>query len=43
VDAEVQRHVELGARVVRRVPGDWTTLADPAGREYCVTGRSPGL
>ncbi|GIE28205.1 hypothetical protein Ait01nite_012500 [Actinoplanes italicus] len=41
VDAEVARHVGLGARVVRRVPGDWTTLADPAGREYCVTGRSP--
>ena len=43
VDAEVARHVGLGARVVRRVPGDWTTLADPVGREYCVTGRSPGL
>jgi predicted enzyme related to lactoylglutathione lyase len=41
VDAEVARHVGLGARVVRRVPGDWTTLVDPAGREYCVTGRSP--
>ncbi|TDO32008.1 VOC family protein [Paractinoplanes brasiliensis] len=41
VDAEVRRHEELGAVVVRRVPGDWTTLRDPAGREYCVTGRSP--
>jgi predicted enzyme related to lactoylglutathione lyase len=41
VDAEVARHVALGARVVRRVPGDWTTLRDPVGREYCVTGRSP--
>jgi hypothetical protein len=41
VDAEVARHVGLGARVVRRVPGDWTTLRDPVGREYCVTGRSP--
>jgi hypothetical protein len=41
VDAEVARHVGLGAAVVRRVPGDWTTLRDPAGREYCVTGRSP--
>jgi predicted enzyme related to lactoylglutathione lyase len=41
VDAEVARHVGLGARVVRRVPGDWTTLVDPAGRMYCVTGRSP--
>ncbi|GLY03042.1 VOC family protein [Actinoplanes rectilineatus] len=41
VDAEVARHVDLGAAVVRRVPDDWTTLRDPAGREYCVTGRSP--
>ncbi|MFC4068479.1 VOC family protein [Actinoplanes subglobosus] len=41
VDAEVERHVALGASVVRRVPGDWTTLRDPLGREYCVTGRSP--
>jgi len=42
VDAEVARHVGLGAEVVRRVPGDWTTLRDPVGREYCVTARSPG-
>jgi hypothetical protein len=41
VDAEVERHVGLGARVLRRVPGDWTTLRDPAGREYCVTRRAP--
>ena len=41
VDAEGERHAELGARVVRRVPGDWTTLRDPAGRKYCVTARSP--
>lgn len=41
VDAEVARHVALGASVVRRVPDDWTTLRDPGGREYCVTGRSP--
>jgi hypothetical protein len=41
VAAEVARHVGLGAQVVRRVPGDWTTLRDPAGREYCVTSRSP--
>jgi len=40
-DAEVQRHVGLGATVVRQVPGDWTTLRDPAGREYCVTARAP--
>jgi hypothetical protein len=42
VAAEVARHVAAGASVVRRVPGDWTTLRDPAGREYCVTARSPG-
>ncbi|MEU4689325.1 VOC family protein [Actinoplanes sp. NPDC023714] len=41
VDAEVARHVALGASVVRRIPEDWTTLRDPAGREYCVTARSP--
>jgi predicted enzyme related to lactoylglutathione lyase len=41
VAAEVARHVALGAQVVREVPGDWTTLRDPAGREYCVTARSP--
>jgi hypothetical protein len=41
VPAEVARHIELGAQVVREVPGDWTTLRDPAGREYCVTARSP--
>ena len=41
VDAEVARHVGLGAAVVRRVPGDWTTLRDPVGRDYCVTARSP--
>ena len=41
VDAEVARHRALGASVVRRVPGMWTTLRDPAGREYCVTARSP--
>ena len=42
VPAEVARHEALGASVVRRVPGDWTTLRDPAGREYCVTARWPG-
>jgi predicted enzyme related to lactoylglutathione lyase len=41
VPAEVARHVALGAQVVREVPGDWTTLRDPAGREYCVTARAP--
>ncbi|MEV4351622.1 VOC family protein [Actinoplanes sp. NPDC049596] len=43
VDAEVARHVGLGAAVVRRVPGQWTTLRDPVGRAYCVTGRAPGV
>lgn len=40
-EAEVARHVELGASVVRRTEG-WTTLRDPSGREYCVTGRPVG-
>ncbi|MGZ8738033.1 MAG: VOC family protein [Nocardioides sp.] len=34
--AEAARHVALGAREVRRMPG-WITLADPSGRAYCVT------
>ncbi|HEX6876022.1 MAG TPA: VOC family protein [Nocardioidaceae bacterium] len=37
-DAEVARHRDLGASVVRRTEG-WTTLRDPSGRAYCVTGR----
>ncbi|GAA2900308.1 hypothetical protein Acy02nite_83210 [Actinoplanes cyaneus] len=41
VPAEVARHEALGATVVRRLPGDWTTLRDPAGRAYCVTARPP--
>ncbi|AEV85211.1 hypothetical protein ACWT_4191 [Actinoplanes sp. SE50] len=41
VPGEVARHESLGATVVRRVPGDWTTLRDPAGREYCLTARPP--
>ncbi len=41
VPAEVARHEALGATVVRRVPGDWTTLLDPAGRPYCLTLRPP--
>jgi hypothetical protein len=39
-DAETQRHVALGGRVVRRTDG-WTTLLDPSGREYCITRRNP--
>ncbi|AGZ42556.1 VOC family protein [Actinoplanes friuliensis] len=39
--AEVARHVELGATVVRSEPR-WTTLRDPAGRVYCITDRPVG-
>lgn len=39
--AEVERHVQLGAEVVR-VEQHWTTLVDPSGRTYCVTDRDPG-
>ena len=38
VDREVARHLALGARHVRDGRG-WVTLRDPAGRDYCVTGR----
>ncbi|MBV9821519.1 MAG: VOC family protein [Actinobacteria bacterium] len=38
--AEVDRHVGLGAEVVR-VAEHWTTLTDPAGLLYCVTDRDP--
>lgn len=34
----VQRHVALGARVVRTLDY-WTVLTDPAGREYCLVNR----
>jgi len=34
------RHVASGARVVSVFPG-WTTMADPAGRPYCLTDRDP--
>jgi predicted enzyme related to lactoylglutathione lyase len=39
--AEVARHEDLGAQVVRRTEG-WTTLRDPVGLLYCVTRRVPG-
>ena len=39
-DAEVARHLTLGAWLVRRAPA-WTTLRDPSGRAYCVTDRTP--
>lgn len=40
--AEVERHRELGAELVRRTE-HWTTLRDPAGLVYCVTERSTGV
>lgn len=40
VEAEVARHLVLGARVVRRMTF-WVTLEDPTGRHYCVTRRNP--
>jgi hypothetical protein len=38
--AETARHVECGARVLDRRQ-EWTVLADPNGRRYCVTDRDP--
>jgi len=40
VVAETARHEALAATVVRRVEA-WTTLRDPAGRDYCITSRDP--
>jgi Glyoxalase-like domain len=40
VEAEVDRHLGLGARVVRRMQY-WATVEDPTGRHYCVTRRDP--
>lgn len=40
VAAETERHQALGATVVRKTDG-WTTLRDPADRDYCITGRIP--
>jgi len=41
-DLEAARHQQLGAELVRRTE-HWTTLRDPAGFVYCVTGRRTGL
>jgi hypothetical protein len=41
IPALTERHVAAGARVLARFP-QWTTLADPAGRPYCLTHRDPG-
>jgi hypothetical protein len=37
-EAEVARHERLGARIVAE-RGHWTVLADPLGRDYCITDR----
>jgi Glyoxalase-like domain len=39
-EAEVQRHLGLGATLVRVHEG-WTVLTDPVGTTYCVTTRRP--
>ena len=38
--ASLARHLAAGARVLE-VRADWTVLADPVGRVYCLTDRSP--
>jgi len=38
--AEAARHVALGAREIGRYDS-WIALEDPAGRSYCITGRTP--
>lgn len=38
--AEAERHVALGAAVVRRHE-HWTVLTDPVGTTYCITRRKP--
>lgn len=40
IDAESERHVALGAEVVRR-HHYWQVMRDPAGLEYCITDRDP--
>ncbi|HEY4331309.1 MAG TPA: VOC family protein [Ilumatobacteraceae bacterium] len=40
IDSIAARHVELGAQVEHE-ESHWTTLRDPAGLPYCVTGRDP--
>jgi hypothetical protein len=40
IGKERRRHEELGAVTVRTAER-WTTLRDPAGLEYCITGRNP--
>lgn len=40
VPAVAVQHIHLGATMVR-VQVNWTTLLDPAGLPYCLTGRDP--
>ncbi|MCM3894160.1 VOC family protein [Gordonia sputi] len=40
VQQEVARHEDWGARVVERLD-NWTVMADPVGRPYCITSRNP--
>ncbi|GAA2060853.1 hypothetical protein GCM10009722_21220 [Williamsia deligens] len=37
---EVSRHEDWGAEVVAH-HGNWTVMADPTGRPYCITARNP--
>jgi hypothetical protein len=39
-EAEAERHVALGSELVRRFE-HWTSMRDPVGTTYCLTGRSP--
>ena len=39
-EASLARHLAAGARVVE-VRDGWTVMADPVGRVYCLTDRSP--
>ena len=39
-EASLGRHLAAGARVVRVCEG-WSVMADPVGRVYCLTDRSP--
>ena len=36
-----ERHVAAGAQILARFPF-WVVMADPAGRQYCLTARDPG-
>ena len=38
--SSTERHLAAGAQVVR-VRAGWTVMADPVGRVYCLTDRSP--